>query len=114
VDRNFALDYALKSLEKVLACGQAHDWPLALCAGGYERGPPDMTIARRQPLTDRHPAALRARPPADPAHKEEACLNRYIWKRTRRSRGSTSSTWAADDVADIMHQLGAFNPPWLG
>jgi hypothetical protein len=23
-----------------------NDWPLALCAGGYERGPPGLTIAR--------------------------------------------------------------------
>jgi steroid delta-isomerase-like uncharacterized protein len=28
--------------------------------------------------------------------------------------GRISEEWAADDVADIMRQLGAFNPPWLG
>jgi len=27
-----------------------HHWPLALCTGGYERGPPGITIAGRQPL----------------------------------------------------------------
>jgi steroid delta-isomerase-like uncharacterized protein len=28
--------------------------------------------------------------------------------------GRISEEWAADDVADIMRQLGVFNPPWLG
>jgi hypothetical protein len=31
--------------------GCGHDWPLTLCAGGYERGHAGMTIAERQPLT---------------------------------------------------------------
>lgn len=33
-----------------------HSWPSALCPGGYERGPPGMTLAGRQPLTGKHPA----------------------------------------------------------
>jgi predicted ester cyclase len=32
----------------------------------------------------------------------------------RIADGRISEEWAADDVADIMRQLGAFNPPWLG
>jgi hypothetical protein len=29
----------------------SHDWPLALSSGGYERGPPGVTIAGMQPPT---------------------------------------------------------------
>jgi steroid delta-isomerase-like uncharacterized protein len=32
----------------------------------------------------------------------------------RITDGRISEEWAADDAADIMYQLGAFNPPWLG
>ena len=32
------------------------DWPLALCTGGYERGPAGLTIAGRQPVTGNHGA----------------------------------------------------------
>jgi predicted ester cyclase len=32
----------------------------------------------------------------------------------RIADGRISEEWAADDAADIMYQLGAFNPPWLG
>jgi hypothetical protein len=32
------------------------DWPLALCTGGYERGPVGLTIAGRQPVTGNHGA----------------------------------------------------------
>ena len=28
--------------------------------------------------------------------------------------GRISEEWAADDIAAIMNQLGAFSPPWLG
>ena len=28
--------------------------------------------------------------------------------------GRISEEWAADDIAAIMSQLGAFSPPWLG
>jgi hypothetical protein len=27
-------------------------------------------------------------------------------------RGKINEEWAADDVAAIMAQIGAFNPPW--
>jgi predicted ester cyclase len=27
--------------------------------------------------------------------------------------GRISEEWAADDIAAIMNQLGAFKPPWL-
>jgi hypothetical protein len=30
------------------------NWPLALCAGGYERGPPHMTLEWMQALTGKH------------------------------------------------------------
>jgi tetratricopeptide (TPR) repeat protein len=43
------------------------DWPLALCAGGYERGPACLTIAGRQPLTARLPARRRMPPTAEGA-----------------------------------------------
>jgi hypothetical protein len=29
--------------------GHRRDWPIALCTGGYESGPPGMTIASMQP-----------------------------------------------------------------
>jgi steroid delta-isomerase-like uncharacterized protein len=32
----------------------------------------------------------------------------------RITDGRISEEWAADDTADIMYQLGAFKPPWLG
>jgi steroid delta-isomerase-like uncharacterized protein len=32
----------------------------------------------------------------------------------RITDGRISEEWAADDAADIMYQLGAFKPPWLG
>ena len=32
----------------------------------------------------------------------------------RITDGRISEAWAADDAADIMYQLGAFKPPWLG
>ena len=32
----------------------------------------------------------------------------------RIRNGRISEEWAADDIAAIMDQLGAFSPPWLG
>jgi steroid delta-isomerase-like uncharacterized protein len=32
----------------------------------------------------------------------------------RITDGRISEEWAADDAADMMYQLGAFRPPWLG
>jgi predicted ester cyclase len=32
----------------------------------------------------------------------------------RITEGRISEEWVADDAADIMYQLGAFKPPWLG
>ena len=31
----------------------------------------------------------------------------------RVTGGKISEEWAADDIATIMTQIGAFNPPWL-
>ena len=46
---------ALGRLVGVAPCAlPSHDWPLALCSGGYERGPLGVTIAGMQPSTRNH------------------------------------------------------------
>jgi hypothetical protein len=48
-------DRAIPRPRTWLSCpASGYDWPLALCPGGYERGPPDMTITGMQPLTGNH------------------------------------------------------------
>jgi hypothetical protein len=54
-----------------------HDWPLALCAGGYERGPAGVTLAGRRPLAGEHLAGQAmdayAGSRLEPSVEEELC-----------------------------------------
>jgi len=53
------------------ACGQlapsarspGNDWPLALCTGGYERGPARLKIKGKRPLTGEDRTGQRWEPP---------------------------------------------------